>query len=336
MKKVLFSIIAIMLAVFMLASCGKQEEDGFVDKLANAEGALAREDGKLYFNVGGYIGWAESLSEKNVMKPTSVAAVKALDAELGAKLEAKNPKYLYYTIVTMGDKAAGYTKFAMINGVRTKIDGCFAAKAILGGWDEEDENYTVTQWIPNAHNCNAEALTSNFFFPQWSEVLDDNGFSWADDPVLISGAGQYYFILADYDEVSVETNPNQVSYGFAFVKIADITPAEDLTVNEAVPYEAPTFEGWSVIGAYDGHNWDHDTDLEEVEGVLTATVTLAAGDEIKVRENHLWTNSLGYNELTDKTGFADNNNNVVVSAGSDGTYKVTVNGDGSWTLVKQS
>ena len=88
----------------------------------------------------------------------------------------------------------------------------------------------------------------------------------------------------------------------------------------------------SIIGSYDGHNWDYDTDLVYNKDAkrYEATVKFAANDEWKVRYDHAWSSSFGgYHSNIDasvksycKTG-ADNLKVTVA-----GEYVVWVDNDG--------
>ena len=178
------------------------------------EKAFVREDGKTYHAVGGWGVW--EATKKNAMAQITIEQVKKLDADLGAKLEAKNPKYLVKKDIVLTD-TAGWTAKALVGNEVKEFDGGHTVKVILAHWNQDDQTYANDQWIPNPADtspAHAEALTDNVFMPTYQKEADANGFSWADNPVITSKAGKYTFILADYGVVSSQ---EVIGYGFAAI-----------------------------------------------------------------------------------------------------------------------
>ena len=181
---------------------------------AAGEKVFEREDGKSYHAVGGWDVW--EANKKNGMSKITIEQVKKLDAELGAKLEAKNPKYLVKKDITLKDDA-GWTAKALVGNEVQEFDGGHTIKVILAHYNSEDQTYANDQWIPNPADtspAHAEALTDNIFMPNYAKEADAHGFSWADNPVITSATGKYTFILADYGVVSTQ---EVVGYGFAAI-----------------------------------------------------------------------------------------------------------------------
>lgn len=326
MKKfrIFLGLLLMVFSLVVIASCDKEEQPSDKPQEVELSDAILAREGYSYHYVGGYEGsW--TTTEKNLMEATSLKAVGQLDDNLGKKLAAKAPKYLYMAEITMGASGAGWTSFAMENGKRMKLDGTFTVKVILGQYDDEDENYTIQQWIPDPKTAHIEALTDNLFVPIWQEALDDNGFSWSDNPVVLSGAGEYYLIIADYGKVSDADN---AGYGFALIKKADVEgdgTVEEKVEEAFVPAEPSDFEGYSLIGAFGGHNWDFDLDLTEADGKWSVEVELAADDQVKVRKDHDWGTSYGFEALSSSEGLAEAGGNVkIVEAG---TYLVEFDGE---------
>lgn len=72
---------------------------------------------------------------------------------------------------------------------------------------------------------------------------------------------------------------------------------------------------FGVVGKINGvDTWDTDTVMTDVDGVMTATMTLANGDEIKVRVDGAWA-----------VNYGDGEKNIAISA--DGEYVITMSFD---------
>jgi len=246
---------------------------------------------------------------------TTVAAVKAFDASIGAKLEAAGAKYVAFKLIEMGVSGAGWDAKAMDGEVKKDYDGCYTVKVIKSAWDEDSEMHLKSQWIPDPRTAHTEALTNNIFIPTWTEAVDDNGFSWADNSVVTSGAGKYILIVADYGKASSE---NVFGYGYGLVKVGEVTLGEDVLPTTVV--EAPTWTGYSVIGSFGGHNWDFDADLAEADGKFSITLELAEGDAIKIRKDHDWQTSFGFAALLDNAGFGENEGNILIQTSGEYTF----------------
>ena len=78
---------------------------------------------------------------------------------------------------------------------------------------------------------------------------------------------------------------------------------------------------WGVVGSFEASGWNADVAMTEKElGVwVSEPVTLAAGNEFKVRANNDWIVNFGVNDGV----IAQDGNNVLVEA--DGTYVITLN-----------
>lgn len=100
--------------------------------------------------------------------------------------------------------------------------------------------------------------------------------------------------------------------GAYFVKLV---VNDDLT-SASLTLEKTSFFGWSVIGTVNGTNWDTDFDMAiQADGTTYKLegITLAAGNEFKVRQSRSWDNNFGADGVA---GGA----NIVVEA--DGTYTI--------------
>lgn len=260
-------------------------------------------------------------TEQGAMTKSSVAEVKTLDATVGAKLEAKTAlKDVYvYQGAQFGCTEVGYagwTAKALIDGEVQTVDGGYAVKAIECTFDEEDEKWLSSQWIPDPHTACVENLTpASLFVPTWQETADENGFAWNDNPVVIGGAGVYTIIVARYTTAADESKTDAYNYAMALIK----TEAKE--AYEPAPVEEHTF---GLIGSF--NSWGGDVDMPKVsDGVYEVTYAFAADDEFKVRLDGAWTQSWGYADVTspDASLIADNGGNIKVVASNN--LKVTAN-----------
>ena len=260
-------------------------------------------------------------TEQGAMTKSTVAAVKALNADVGAKLEAKTAlkDVFVYEGARFGCTEVGYagwTAKALIDGEVETVDGGYAVKAIECTYDEEDGKWLSSQWIPDPHTACVENLTpASLFVPTWQETADENGFAWNDNPVVIGGAGVYTIVVARYTTAADESKTDAYNYAMALIK----------TQSEAEYVPAPVTEHtFGLIGSFNG--WDGDVNLEKVsDGVYETTYTFAANDEFKVRLDGAWATSWGYEAVTapDASLIADQGGNIkVLNAGA---LRVTLN-----------
>ncbi len=313
MKK-LFATVLALTGVFALAACGggkggAKYKDGEEHYCITGPACL-KVNGKTAEQAGG-AAWDFGGGEF-ILKESTVQEVKTLDATVGSALEAKGTalKSVHFIKgVEFGVEDAGYTKAAMINGAKKIANGSYTFKIVKAQYGAEDDVWAVQNWIPDPHTAHAEVLTpSNFFVPTWQEAADEDGFSWADDSVVIGGAGIYTVVFAEYTTPASEESCN---YGIALIK-TEAKSGQEYT-------DAPTENSYSLIGSFGGHSWDYDLDMTENNGIWSVQATFAEGDEFKVRMNHAWAGGdVGWNE------------NITVPAGAfenhDGNIKCLVAG----------
>ncbi len=320
MKKNLLTTLLVLGCTFAMAACGSKNnssssssEEPVAQTGYTVAGAFCSNDGETA------VDW--KYTEQGAMTKSSVDAVKEIDATVGAALEAnENLAEVYvYEGALFGCTEAGYagwTANALIDGSVVTLDGGYAVKAIYCEFDEEDEVWLSSQWIPDPHTACVENLTtSTLFMPTWQEAQDENGFAWNSNPVVIGGAGEYTIIVAAYNVSVDETKTDQYNYGMALIKTEDKDE-----------YVAPviTEHTYGIIGSF--NSWASDiVDLtEESDGVYSATYTMAAGDEWKVRADDAWTTSWGYSAISspETDNYSDSSDNIkIITAGS---YKVTL------------
>ena len=172
----------------------------------------------------------------------------------------------------------------------------------------------------------AESLDGNIFFPRWTETFDEDGFSWAQDNFVRSGAGVYTVIVAQYDVAPSETQPN---FGFAVVKTAEVEGGLAYTALEKF---VPSAHSYGVIGL--NGDWEHDIALTLADGVYSAEVTATAACDFKIRADGVWTVAdWGYASVdsTSTYEYTNSNGNIGVAAG---TFKVELRFSGVNASIK--
>lgn len=181
--------------------------------LLGAAGCGSKDSGPATWHAVG--GWGEwNATDNNKMTEISADDAKAL----GVNLDGKSVEACYKYDLTVGTADVDYTANAMKDGKKVTLNGKYKIKVIIASWDSDEETYNHDHWITNPADTdpgNAESLDGNIFFPHYAKEADANGFSWADDPVIISGEGNYTFVCVKYTAVS---SASVVGYGFALIK----------------------------------------------------------------------------------------------------------------------
>lgn len=304
MKKLLAVLLSLLL-VFTVAACAQKPLEDKTHVNWNALGQFLLADGTQN-------GWADKSSEvfeKAALKAITVNDVKAISEEVYNTLKTKSIKYLYTIDLIFGTNDAGWSTGCIIDGKVFKANGSYALKVgqCSAETDGDVKVYAVDQWISDPKTANAESLTPDtFWLPVWQEEKDENGFSWADNPVVIGGAGLYTVVVAQYNNVSEAGKPG---YGFALIK---------KEAKEGIEYIGkfiPAEHKFGIVGGFNDWGNSGIADTEMVAGEnnsWTGEVELEAGTEFKVRADGKWDFSWGQ---------ADGSNFKAETAG---TYVVTV------------
>lgn len=313
-KKLLTSLLAVSCLVG-LAACGPKDEP-----LADTDHAawVVAGENEVKDAEGNWVANSWGENDNNHLTATTVSAVTEISEAVGAKLAEKDLKCLYMGEVRLGVvESVTWKKCIMSDGKVWERNQGYAVKAIIEDYIEEDDVWSDYQWISDPKTAHLEALTPDtLFVPVWQEKADENGFSWSNDPVCIGKAGVYTIVVAQYKNASSADTPG---YGMAL-----ILKEEAETNNEDKLYVAPTENTFGIVGTINNWGGSADVALTKVaDGKYEGTITLAAGDKIKVRANSSWDNSWGFAALEANDAFvADTDGNIeVVTAGS---YKVTL------------
>ncbi len=262
------------------------------DKALKVDGKTAEEAG------GGTWGYGGDAFE---LKEITLAQAKQIDAEVGGKLEGKgNLVKKIYSIsgVEVGVESVGWSSRLLLNDVLYDADGSYCLKIIECEYSKDLKKMATKAWTPDPHTAHVENL-KNYFCPTWQEEKDEHGFAWDQNPVVSAGAGIYTVIFAEYNDVATK---NTFNYGTAFIKTEEKEGQEYEEVTEWIPED----HTYGVIGSFEGSGWATDVAMEEKEGIWGTIVSLAEGDEFKVRADGAWTYSWGSDEVSNKEEMADN------------------------------
>lgn len=322
MKKLLLTVL-VAGAAATLASCGPSYD---ATVLADTEHLVCvvganeiKVDGEWKANE-----W--KINTNNGMTATSVLEVSKISTDVANALNKKQLKNLYMAEVRFGAYSVGWTTRARIGDKNYVGDGSFTVKTLYGHYDEETKKYIDDQWVSNPKDAYTESLTpSTLFYPTWQEAKDENGFSWADNPVCIGGAGVYTYILAQYKNASSEGNPG---YGAALVLKEAYTGEGAQKLEEEVKFVFKDHT-YGIIGKFADNDWKSDVAAltKDDDNTFSTTYTFAADDTWKIRADGKWDYSFGYSDLGDvPTGaFVEDGGNIKVVKAS--TYKVTLKND---------
>lgn len=307
--------------VISLAACSNGASGNNSQALADDSHAAWVVHGQYLLADGTENGWNgkdTAVYEASTMTAASLDDIKALDSALYDALSSKDVKYLYVVDVIFGTNDAGWTTDALIDGKMFKANGSYAFKVAQCSVDKDGNNtvYAEDQWISDPKTAYAESLTpATLFMPVWQEEPDENGFSWASNPVAIAGPGLYTIVCAQYNTVSAAGTPG---YGLALVKKED---KEGIAYEEIVEWVAGDHK-YGVIGAF--NDWNADVAMEAGENnTWSADVEFKEAGEFKVRADGAWDYSWG-----DAT--AESGNCSVAEAG---TYTVTIDFSGDAPVV---
>lgn len=324
-KKLLTGLFAFGL-LLGTAACGQQAGPDYSKVLEDIDSAAWALHGNFMLADGTVNSWNgkdNELYEKSFMTATSIDAVSKLDAELGKALKARKVKYLYmYEGAQFGLNDAGWKADFHDATDPYKANGSYVFKAVKLDKvvDEDDETvyvYSENQWIHDPKTAYTEALTSSIFMPPWQEAADEWGLSWASNLVVTGGAGKYTVVAAQF-----EAEEGKPQYGLAAIRTEEATGGYEYEkVEEFVPSE----HTYGVIGSFEGSGWGTDVAMEKQAeaDVWAATVTLAEGDEFKIRADGAWDISWGFAALDAEDSedcFTDNGGNIKTSRA--GTFGV--------------
>ena len=311
MKKVLAIVLALVM-VLSFAACGAKALADDTHEAWVAHGQYLLADG----TQNSWNGKSTELYEQSALKAIALKDVKKIDQALYDALSKKDVKYLYTIDIILGTVDAGWDAKFLKDGQLGKANGSYAVKIAqcTAEVDGDTKVYSEDVWISDPHKAYAESLTPDtLFYPAWQEEADENGFSWADNPVCIGGAGLYTLVIAQYNNASA---PGQPGYGVGLV-LKEAKEGIDYTFGFV-----PADHTYGIVGSFEGSEWNADVPMEAAgDNTWKGEVTLKAGDEFKVRADGEWKDSWGNG--------ADN-----LKCEKAGTYVVTITFNGEEAVVE--
>ncbi len=315
MKKVIVMLLAAVLVLSLAACAPSTPLKDDTHELWVAHGQYLLADG----TQNGWDGKDSSLYEASALKAISLKDVKDISEELYNTLSAKSVKYLYTIDLIFGTNDATWSTNCIKNGVVYKANGSYAFKIAQcnSEVDGDTKVYAEEQWISDPKTANVESLTpKTVFYPVWQEAADENGFSWASNPVVIGGAGLYTLVIAQYTTVSAAGQPG---YGVGLVL---------KEAKEGIEYtEVPKDHTYGIVGSFAASDWGNaGADIQMTasgENTWVGEVELKANDEFKVRVDSDWAVSYGPAEGGNFKAEADGTYVVTLTIAADGTGTVT-------------
>ena len=330
LKKIAALLLALVM-VFALVACTGPNEENTTKPADNqpSDTVLADEGHAAWVAHGQFLladgtqnawnGKDSELYKASSLTAISMKNVKDLNEALYTALAAKDVKYLYSIDLLFGTNDAGWTANFLKDGKLYRANGSCAFKIAQCSVDENV--YAEEQWISDPKTAHAESLTPDtLFMPVWQEEADENGFSWASNPVVTGGPGLYTLVIAQYANGSTA---EQAGYGIGLIKKED----KEGIANEEILEYVPADHTYGIIGGF--NEWGGDVAMEKAdENTWKGEVELTAGTEFKVRADGAWDYSWG--DPSTESG------NCVCEA--DGTYVVTIAfaGDGTATVTAEA
>lgn len=261
-------------------------------------------------------------SEAGKMEATSLDAISKVSKALADTLKGKGIAALYVKEnVRLGETDAGWTTKALKGEEVVELNGSYAIKTGSVNYDDEDQVYSVDEWIPSPEHYTENLTPASLYMGPHSEEKDAAGNDHNANPAAIDGAGIYTVVVARYTQAVGDS-----MFGLGIVKTSDLEG-----------YVAPptyNVTKMALVGKINGtDNWDAGVELVKAEGRNTyeASVELKAGDEIKIRANDEWKYSWGAGVIAKGSGYVDNDANYAITA--DGTYTISITLNGTDLLV---
>ena len=202
-----------------------------------------------YHVVGGYFDDWNNYTDENIMKRISALD---LPAEMQKQLLEKEIVGVYQFDGRTFNVGPNWTANANVDGEVLTLNGGYTIKVVKAAYDEEDKVSFAQQWNPDPKTSAVQNLTPDtLYMPKWIEtpVEGEEGLgTWADNPVVIGGAGEYTVYFVEYKGANAAESPK---YAMGLVQTLELeepkTTAELIEEEHAelvagTVTEATTFE----------------------------------------------------------------------------------------------
>lgn len=325
MNKKLLSVVLSATCVIALAACGGSNDAAI---LADADHATYCVVGPSQTTIGGKsIAW--DYSEAGVMTASSRNDLKEVSLDLYNDLKAVKLSSLYILEdVVIGAEAAGYNKTALLDGDLVQANGALTLKTASINYDAVDDVYSIDEWLVSPEHYGETLTPDTYWCSPHYETPDENGFSHASDPVVVSGAGSYTVVLARY----VDTKEDGSTLGIGLV-LQEANP-EGQQVTPIVPVDVTSLGAIGSFAASEG--WTVEAALtKNEEDVWEGDVEAVAGNEFKIRANGAWTYSWGFAAVTEAAAGIISDVDGNIGAVADGTYHISIVAPAQLSLISQ-
>lgn len=297
MKKISIFLLT-LLSVLCLVACGEP----------TPEPAPAPEKDYTYHVVGGYYDDWNNYTEENKMTEITREELATLNADMASKLGNREVSAIMKFEGRVFNVGPAWTANANVDGEVVVLNGGYTIKVVRALYDAEDDVTAAETWIPDPHKAAVTNLTPDtLYMPKWVETPaegEEGLGTWADNPVVIGGAGEYTVICVEFAGANSAEAPK---WAFGLIKTKELEEPktlEELIVEEYAALkdgsldskDATEFEvtaeivaadckyseehknynvklivklGETLIGIYNGQVWDD----EKGKGVYPTDVT---------------------------------------------------------------
>ena len=220
-----------------------------------------------YHVVGGYFDDWNNYTDSNVM--TRVSALD-LPAEVKAQLLDKEIVGIYAFDGRTFNVGPTWTANANIDGEVVTLNGGYTLKVVKAAYDEEDDVTFAQQWNPDPKTSAVQNLTPDtLYMPKWVETpaAGEEGLgTWADNPVVIGGAGEYTVYFVEYKGANSFESPK---YAMGLIQTEKLE--EPKTTAELIEEEYAGLVAGTVT---------EKTEFENIKAVVRAMVATKNADEL--------------------------------------------------------
>lgn len=283
--KTLFSLLVVLGLVSVAVACDEPTQEPTEEVTPTPTPTpTPQEPTKTYHVVGGYLDDWNTYSDANKMTEITVDALPAdIKSQVDTTREITALMKLEGRVFNVGPS---WTANANIDGEVVVLNGGYTVKVVRAGYDAEDDNYFADQWNPDPKtSCVANLTPDTLYMPKWVETPaegEEGLGTWADNPVVIGGAGEYTVYFIEYAGANTAEAPK---YAMALVLTKELeepkTTAELIaeeyealvagTVTEATEFEetAKVVDFSSAENADGGYDVKLIASLDEVTFALT-------------------------------------------------------------------
>ena len=213
--KTLFSLLVVLGLVSVAVACDEPTPEP-TEEVTPTPTPQPQEPAKTYHVVGGYLDDWNTYSDANKMTEITVDALPAdIKSQVDTTREITALMKLEGRVFNVGP---AWTANANIDGEVVVLNGGYTVKVVRAGYDAEDDVSFADQWNPDPKtSCVANLTPDTLYMPKWVETPaegEEGLGTWADNPVVIGGAGEYTVYFIEYAGANTAEAPK---YAMALV-----------------------------------------------------------------------------------------------------------------------